>query len=195
MNTDILYYKHPSSGTIIPLENIRVLTKTAIVFKDGSIQEATQAVTSEVEQKLLAYLAYKATDIRSTILQVQQQELSNTFASIFTEVFSDFKNQLNDIKSALTVATSTAVSEVQDIKHNSISSIVTSCEDIHSQLSLFDINYKKLKSICDSTDLPYLASQFEKAVNRLENPTQEIVKTSNKLKELLKDNMELVEEA
>ena len=180
MNTDILYYKHLSSGTIIPLENIRVLTKTTIVFKDGSIQEATQAVTSEVEQKLLAYLAYKATDIRSTILQVQQQELSNTFASVFTEVFSDFKNRLNDIKSALTAITSTAVTEM----HN-----------IHSQLSLFDINYKKLKSICDSTDLPYLASQFEEAVNRLENPTQEIVKTSNKLKELLKDNMELIEES
>ena len=38
-------------------------------------------------------------------------------------------------------------------------------------------------------------SQFEEAVNRLENPTQEIVKTSNKLKELLKDNMELIEES
>lgn len=197
MTLDLSTYT-TAEGFVIPLENILYLKSDAIVWKNGTESAATPKLISLIAESLNKYQNYKNTVVDSVIKEAQQRLLTTTFYNEFQKVQQNFSNKLEPLIHNLKDEIASIQTKVQkdyDSLQQLHHDVFTATERTyrHLQPLLNEVSSEKTKLGEISSELSTVVKQVSVATKRLSVPTDDLLRCTHQLKDILNDNLEFFE--
>lgn len=187
-----------TEGFVIPLDNILYLKSDAVVWKNGTESVATVKLISALTESLNKYQNHKNTLVDSIVKEAQERHLNSTFYNEFNKVRQDFTNKLNpliqDLKNEI-ASIQTKVQNDYDSLQKLHHDVLTDTEKTYRHLRpiLNEISSEKNKLDNISSELSTVVRQVSTATKRLSVPTDDLLKCTHQLKDILNDNLEFFE--
>lgn len=187
-----------TEGFVIPLDNILYLKSDSVVWKNGTESVATVKLISALTESLNKYQNHKNTLVDSIVKEAQERHLNSTFYNEFNKVRQDFSNKLEpliqDLKNEITLI-QTKVQNDYDSLQKLHYDVLIDTEKTYRHLRpiLNEISLKKDRLEEISSELSTVVRQVSTATNRLSVPTDDLLKCTHQLKDILNDNLEFFE--